>query len=129
MATACSSMPLAAIGTRCATTRPTIFRPTGGTPSITATRTPTATPWRTPLGEMAAAAETMANAAMRPAARRRKNSGAAYFRTFFDPATGVLAGWRSADGQLHDYYFLYVSGIAVDYGLVPRDQAGRLWTG
>ena len=31
---------------------------------------------------------------------------AAYFKTFYNPATGVLAGWRSADGQLHDYYFL-----------------------
>ena len=28
---------------------------------------------------------------------------AAYFKTFYNPATGVLAGWRSADGQLHDY--------------------------
>ncbi len=55
----------------------------------------------------------------------------AYFPTFFDPATGVLAGWRSADGQLHDYYFLFVNSIAVLYGLVPRDQQApimnRMW--
>jgi hypothetical protein len=55
----------------------------------------------------------------------------AYFPAFFDRATGVLAGWRSADGQLHDYYFLFVNSIAVLYGLVPRDQQGpimdRLW--
>ena len=51
---------------------------------------------------------------------------AAYFKTFYDPKTGVLAGWRSEDGQLHDYYFLWVNGIAIDYGLVPRDQANSI---
>ena len=51
---------------------------------------------------------------------------AAYFDAFYNPATGVLAGWRSADGQLHDYYFLWVNGIAIHYGLVPKDQANAI---
>jgi hypothetical protein len=51
---------------------------------------------------------------------------ASYFKTFYDPATGVLAGWRSADGQLHDYYFLWVNGIAIHYGLVPPDRANDI---
>ncbi|HTV41815.1 MAG TPA: hypothetical protein VMF08_14630 [Candidatus Sulfotelmatobacter sp.] len=51
---------------------------------------------------------------------------AAYFDAFYDPATGVLAGWRSADGQLHDYYFLWVNGIAIHYGLVPEDKANEI---
>ena len=51
---------------------------------------------------------------------------AAYFKTFYDPATGVLAGWRSADGQLHDYYFLWVNGAAIHYGLVPKDKANDI---
>lgn len=51
---------------------------------------------------------------------------AAYFKTFYDPATGVLGGWRSADGKLHDYYFLWVNGIAIDYGLVPPDKANAV---
>jgi hypothetical protein len=38
----------------------------------------------------------------------------------------VLAGWRSADGQLHDYYFLWVNGIAIHYGLVPKDKANAI---
>ena len=49
-----------------------------------------------------------------------------YFKTFYNPATGVLAGWKSADGQLHDYYFLFVNGIAIHYGLVPRQQANAI---
>ena len=51
---------------------------------------------------------------------------AAYFQCFFDPATGVLGGWRSADGKLHDYYFLWVNGIAIHYGLVERPQANAI---
>jgi hypothetical protein len=51
---------------------------------------------------------------------------ASHFKTFYDPATGVLAGWRSADGQLHDYYFLWVNGIAIHYGLVPQDRANDI---
>ena len=50
----------------------------------------------------------------------------AYFKTFYNPATGVLAGWRSADGQLHDYYFLFVNGIAIHYGLVEKDRANAI---
>jgi hypothetical protein len=49
-----------------------------------------------------------------------------YFRTFYDPQTGVLAGWKSADGKLHDYYFLWVNGIAVLYNLVPRNVANSI---
>jgi len=51
---------------------------------------------------------------------------AAYFNAFYNPATGVLAGWRSADGQLHDYYFLWVNGIAIHYGLVPKKEANAI---
>jgi hypothetical protein len=49
-----------------------------------------------------------------------------YYDRFFDPATGVLAGWRSADGALHDYYFLFVNGIAIHYGLVDKPQANAI---
>ncbi|MGD0913427.1 MAG: twin-arginine translocation signal domain-containing protein [Terracidiphilus sp.] len=51
---------------------------------------------------------------------------AAYFKRFFDSATGILGGWRSADGQLHDYYFLWVNSIAIHYGLIERPQANAI---
>jgi hypothetical protein len=50
----------------------------------------------------------------------------AYYDCFFDPETGVLGGWRSADGKLHDYYFLWVNGIAIHYGLVEKPQANAI---
>jgi hypothetical protein len=50
----------------------------------------------------------------------------AYYERFFDSETGVLGGWRSADGKLHDYYFLWVNGIAIHYGLVAKPQANAI---
>jgi len=50
-----------------------------------------------------------------------------FYHTFYNPSTGVLAGWKSADGKLHDYYFLYISGMAVVYGLVTHDQGNEIW--
>ena len=35
----------------------------------------------------------------------------------------MIAGWRSADGRLHDYWFTFASGVAVTYGLVDGAQA------
>jgi hypothetical protein len=49
-----------------------------------------------------------------------------YFPTFYNPQTGILAGWKSADGKLHDYYFTFVNGAAITYGLVPRDKANQI---
>ena len=51
---------------------------------------------------------------------------AAYARTFLNPATGVLAGWKSADGQLHDYWFTFVQGAAITYGLLDDKTANAV---
>jgi hypothetical protein len=47
----------------------------------------------------------------------------AYFPALFNSATGWLAWWRSADGELHDYASPIVNGLAIEYGLVPPDKA------
>jgi hypothetical protein len=49
-----------------------------------------------------------------------------FYKRFYNPETGILGGWRSADGQLHDYYFLWVNGIAIHYGLVPKPEANAI---
>jgi len=59
-------------------------------------------------------------------ASRAQKLRSVYFDTFYNPATGVLGGWRSADGKLHDYYFLSVNSVAITYGLVPRDKANQI---
>jgi hypothetical protein len=50
----------------------------------------------------------------------------AYDATFYNPATGVLAGWKSEDGILHDYYFTFVNGAAITYGLIPGEQSDSI---
>jgi hypothetical protein len=49
-----------------------------------------------------------------------------YYDRFYNPETGVLGGWRSEDGELHDYYFIWLNGIAIHYGLVPKPQANAI---
>lgn len=48
---------------------------------------------------------------------------AAFFKSFYNPETGVLAGWRTEDGTLHDYMFPWVNGFAICQGLVPPEKA------
>ena len=49
-----------------------------------------------------------------------------YFKHFYNPDTGVLAGWRSEDGKLHDYYFTFINGIAVCYDLLTVEQGKQV---
>ena len=48
---------------------------------------------------------------------------AVYFKSFYNPKTGVLAGWRTKDSTLHDYMFPWVNGFAICQGLVPSEKA------
>jgi hypothetical protein len=50
----------------------------------------------------------------------------AYSGAFLDTTAGVLAGWRSRDGKLHNYYFPFVNGIAARYGLIGEEQARQV---
>ena len=59
-------------------------------------------------------------------ASRAKKLRSVYYKTFYNPTTGVLAGWKSSDGKLHDYYFTFVNGMAITYGLIPRDEANQI---
>ncbi len=77
------------------------------------------------LRSMAAMADRVGETA--DAAKYRKRAEEihdAYSGAFLDPASGVVAGWRSRDGQLHNYYFTFVNGIAVRYGLID-EKLGR----
>ena len=43
---------------------------------------------------------------------------AVYAATLFNPDTGWLGWWRSADGRLHDPASPLINGMAIEYGLV-----------
>ncbi len=51
----------------------------------------------------------------REAAKRLR---AAYAPALLNPDTGWVAGWRSRDGQLHDYAFTWINGAAIAFGLL-----------
>ena len=72
------------------------------------------------LGDAGAAAR----ASERAAALRT-----AYALQFVNPATGWVAGWRSRDGVLHDYAFLWVNGPAIAFGLLDEAPARTALTG
>ena len=82
------------------------------------------------LRSMAAMAERVGEPA--DAAKYRKRAEEiqeTYAGAFLDTNAGVLAGWRSRDGQLHNYYFPFVNGIAVRYGLIEGDLARQAMGG
>lgn len=51
-----------------------------------------------------------------------------YYKTFFNPQTGILAGWKSKDGKLHDYYFVAVNSLAIYFKLVPDNKVKSIMT-
>jgi len=59
------------------------------------------------------------------AAKRANALRAAYAPTLVNPDTGWVAGWKSRDGQLHDYAFLWINGPALAFGLLNEEPARR----
>jgi hypothetical protein len=51
-----------------------------------------------------------------------------YSGCFYNPESGLLGGWRSADGQLHDYAFTFINHLAICYGLVEGALALAILT-
>ncbi len=49
-----------------------------------------------------------------------------YTKTFYNNATGILAGWKSADGKLHDYWFVFVNAVAICYDLIETSLANSI---
>ncbi len=49
-----------------------------------------------------------------------------YTRTFLNNDTGILAGWKSKDGDLHDYYFIFVNAVAISYDLIETSLANKI---
>lgn len=51
---------------------------------------------------------------------------ASFHKTFFNPATGVYAGWISQDGRMHDYMFTFITAMAINQGLVEQPLAQQM---
>ena len=88
------------------------------------------TPTRSPIaryGDMAMmAGQARQQQRCRALPGRRRQTALRLLRPLLRSRNRRSGGWRSADGQLHDYYFLFVNGIAIHYGLVPKPQANAI---
>lgn len=49
-----------------------------------------------------------------------------FFDTFYNPETGVMAGWISADGRVHDYLFTFAVSMGIDEGLIPLKKGKEM---
>ena len=51
---------------------------------------------------------------------------ASYVKALYNPQSGWLGWWRSADGELHDYATPVVNGLAIEYGLVDPAEGRKI---
>ena len=49
-----------------------------------------------------------------------------FMDTFYNPETGVMAGWISEDGRMHDYMFTFAVSMGIDEGLIPIPQGRKM---
>ena len=59
--------------------------------------------------------------------RRAQKLKASLLRRLLQSRNRSAGRLASADGKLHDYYFSFVNGMAVTYGLVTHEQGNRIW--
>ena len=50
----------------------------------------------------------------------------AFHKTFYNPQTGVYAGWISQDGRMHDYMFTFITSMAINEGLVSKADGQKM---
>ena len=55
-----------------------------------------------------------------------QSEGLPFIDTFYNPATGVMAGWISADGRMHDYMFTFAVSTGINEGLIPLDKGKEM---
>ena len=51
---------------------------------------------------------------------------ASFVPVLLNPATGVIAGWKGDDGKFYDYWFPWLNGMAITFGLVPDALADQI---
>ena len=49
-----------------------------------------------------------------------------FFETFYNSETGLMAGWISRNGSVHDYGFTFAVSMGINEGLVPLDIGKKM---
>ena len=50
----------------------------------------------------------------------------AFVDTFYNPQTGLMAGWISRNGKVHDYGFTFAVSMGINEGLIPKKLGRRM---
>ena len=49
-----------------------------------------------------------------------------FFDTFYNKETGLMAGWISKNGNVHDYAFTFAVSMGINEGLIPADKGREM---
>ena len=49
-----------------------------------------------------------------------------FLDTFYNPKTGLMAGWISRNGEVHDYGFTFAVSMGINEGLIPKDLGKKM---
>lgn len=49
-----------------------------------------------------------------------------FFDTFYNPETGLMAGWISKNGKVHDYGFTFAVSMGINEGLIPLEKGKEM---
>ncbi len=49
-----------------------------------------------------------------------------FFNTFYNPETGLMAGWISKNGKVHDYAFTFAVSMGINEGVIPKAQGKKM---
>ena len=49
-----------------------------------------------------------------------------FFDTFYNPETGLMAGWISRNGKVHDYGFTFAVSMGINEGLIPKEIGKKM---
>ena len=49
-----------------------------------------------------------------------------FFDTFYNKETGLMAGWISRNGKVHDYGFTFAVSMGINEGLIPKDKGREM---
>ncbi|MBO5374769.1 MAG: hypothetical protein J6A54_04920 [Clostridia bacterium] len=49
-----------------------------------------------------------------------------FFDAFYNPETGLMAGWISKNGEVHDYGFTFAVSMGINEGLIPKDIGKKM---
>lgn len=49
-----------------------------------------------------------------------------FFDTFYNKETGLMAGWISKNGNVHDYAFTFAVSMGINEGLIPLDKGREM---